>query len=229
MTVTCVICKKHLKNLEMEKNKEEAFLSTGFPNWKKAVVSKNNQKSKCHIAASSFEVTVPQCGNIQEMTSEKIKSNMQEKRKCLIKIIEKIQFLGRQGLALRGDESDKNSNFMQLFKLRSKDFLKLKEWLEKKTEKYTSHGIQNELLKLIAHQILRNLTDEMRASFYATICDKYSNISNKEQLALCLRWVEASVMMVLAIFSGRNQLQQNKSSIFNLKHLLPTATHWAFQ
>ena len=101
---------------------------------------------------------------------------------------------------------------MQLLKLRSKDFLKLKEWLEKKTEKYTSHGIQNELLKLMAHQILRNLTDEMRASFYATICDEYSNISNKEQLTLCLRWVEASVVTVLAIFLGRNQVQQNKSS-----------------
>ena len=35
-SVTCFICKKHLKNLEMEKNKEEAFLSTGFRNWKKS-------------------------------------------------------------------------------------------------------------------------------------------------------------------------------------------------
>ena len=64
------------------------------------------------------------------MTSEKIKSNMQENRKCLIKIIETIQFLGRQGLALGGYASDKNSNFMELLKFRSKDFLKLKEWLE---------------------------------------------------------------------------------------------------
>ena len=112
----------------------------------------------------TFETTIPQCGNIQEITSEKIKSNMQENRKCLIKIIETIQFLGRQGLALRGDERDENSSFMQLLKLRSKDFLKLKEWLEKKTEKYTSHDIQNELLKLMAHQILRDLTDEMRDS-----------------------------------------------------------------
>ena len=107
-----------------------------------------------------------------------------------MKIIETIQFLSRQGLALRGDESDKNSNFMQLLKLRSKDFLKPKEWLEKKTEKYTSHDIQNELLKLIAHQILRDLADEMRDSFYATICDKYTDISNKRQLTLCLRWVD---------------------------------------
>ena len=142
-SVTCFICKKHLKNLEMEKNKEEAFLSTGFRNWKKALDSfKEHQKLKCHIAALTFEITIPQCGTIQEMTSKKIKSNMQENRKCLIKIIETIQVLGRQGLALRGDESDKNSHFLQLLKLRSKDFLKLKEWLEKKKEKYTSHDIQ---------------------------------------------------------------------------------------
>ena len=137
------------------------------------------------IAALTFEVAVPQCGNIQEMTSKKIKSNMQENPKCLIKIIETIQFLGRQGLALRGDKSDKNSNFMQLLKLRSKDL----ERLEKKSEKYTSHDIQNVLLKLIVHQILRDLTDEMRYSFYATICDEYTNIPNNEQLTLCLRWV----------------------------------------
>ena len=155
-----VICKKHLKNLEMEKNKEEAFLTTGFCNWKKALDSfKEHQKSKCHIAALTFEITIPQCGNIQEMTSEKIKSNMQENRKCLIKIIETIQFFGRQGLALRGDESDKNSNFMQLLKLRSKDFLKLKEWSKKNPEKYTSYDIQNEFLKLMAHRILRDLTE----------------------------------------------------------------------
>ena len=35
--VTCFICKKHLKNLEMEENKEEAFLSTVFHNWRKAL------------------------------------------------------------------------------------------------------------------------------------------------------------------------------------------------
>lgn len=210
-SVTCFICKKHLKNLEMEKNKEEAFLSNGFRNWKKALDSfKEHQKSKCHIAALTFEVTIPRCGNIQEMTSEKIKSNMQENRKCLLKIIEIIQFLGRQGLALRGDESDENSNFMQLLKLRCKDFPKLIDWLEKKTEKYTSHDIQNEILKLMAHQILRDLTDDIRDSFYATICDEYTDISNTEQLTLCLRWVD-EVFNVHEDFLGFYEVEDIKS------------------
>ena len=138
-----------------------------------------------------------------------IKSNMQENRKCFIKIIE-IQFLGRQGLALRGEESDKYSNFMRLLKLKSKDFLKLKEWLEKETEKYTSHDIQNELLKLIVHQILLDLTNEMRDSFYGTICDEYTDISNKEQLTLCLRWVD-EILNIHEDFLGFYKLENIKS------------------
>ena len=121
-----------------------------------------------------------------------------------------MQFIGRQGLALRGDESDKNSNFMQLLKLRSKDFLKLKQWLEKKTEKYTSHDTQNELLKLIAHQILRDLIDEMRDSFYAIICDKCTNISNKEQLTLCFRRVD-EIFDIHEDFVGFYELENIKS------------------
>ena len=99
---------------------------------------------------------------------------------------------------------------MQFLKLRSKDFLKLKEWLEKKTEKYTSHDIQNELLKLVSHQILRNLTDEMRDSFYAIICDKYTDISNKEQLTLCLWWVD-EIFNIHEDFLGFYELENIKS------------------
>ena len=80
----------------------------------------------------------------------------------------------------------------------------------KKTEKYTSHDIQNELLKLMAHQILRDLTDEMRDSFYATICDEYTEISNKEQLTLCLRWVD-ELFNIHEDFLGFYQLENIKS------------------
>ena len=62
--VTCFICKKHLQKLDQEKNKEDAFLRTGFRNWKKALTSfSDHQQSKCHLAALTFEVTVPHCLN----------------------------------------------------------------------------------------------------------------------------------------------------------------------
>ena len=51
--------------------RRDAFLRTGFRNWKKALASfRDHQQSKCHLAALTSEVTVPQCGNILEMISE---------------------------------------------------------------------------------------------------------------------------------------------------------------
>ena len=42
----------------------------------------------------------------------------------------------------------------------------------------------------MVHQIIRDLSDEVRSTFFATICDEYTDVSNKEQLAICLRWVD---------------------------------------
>ena len=66
---------KALEKLRNGENKEEAFLSTGFRNWKKALDSfkehqkskcdiadsfKEHQKSKCHIAVLTFSTSVRQ-------------------------------------------------------------------------------------------------------------------------------------------------------------------------
>ena len=93
------------------------------------------------------------------MSNESMKVGMKDNRKCLMKIFETLQFLGRQRLALRGEENYENSNFIQLLKLRRKDLVKLNQWLEKKTDKYTSHDIKNELLTLMANQILSSMAD----------------------------------------------------------------------
>ena len=95
-------------------------------------------------------------------------------------------------------------------KLRTKDFPKLQNWLEKKTDKYTSHEIQNEILLLMAHEILRELSSDIQDSFFATICDEYTDISNKEQLTLCLRWIDES-FEVKEDFFGFYELENNKS------------------
>ena len=87
-------------------------MSAGFNNWKKALDSfKDHQESKLNVATFGLEFVVPECGNIREMTSENLKTKMIENKKCLLKIIEVIRFLGRQGLALRGREDDETLTF----------------------------------------------------------------------------------------------------------------------
>ena len=71
----------------------------------------------------------------------------------MIKIISSIRYLARQGIALRG-YNEENPNFIQLLNLRAEDDDHLKEWLLRKSKKYTSPIIQNEILKDMALTIL---------------------------------------------------------------------------
>ena len=135
-------------------------------------------------------MTVPHCGNVRGMSNQAVKNDMAQNRRCLLKIIECLQFLGRQGLALRGEDNNENSNFIQLLKLRSKDFPELSKWMLKKTDTYLSRDIQNEIIMLMVRQIIRDICEKIQKSFYAIICDEYTDISNKEQLTFCLRWVD---------------------------------------
>ena len=48
-----------------EHNKDPAYISTGFNNWKKAPKCfKTHENSKCHKAALTNQVTVPKCGDV---------------------------------------------------------------------------------------------------------------------------------------------------------------------
>ena len=57
-------------------------------------------------------------------------------------------------------------------------------------DKYTSRDIQNEIIKIMAHQQQRDLVNDIGSNFFSIIADEYTVISNKEQLSICLRWVD---------------------------------------
>ena len=58
------------------------------------------------------------------------------------------------------------------------------EWLQKKSGKYTSHDIQNEMLKLMALSILRKIAVNLRTTeFYTIMVDECTDISNHEQVS----------------------------------------------
>ena len=82
------------------------------------------------------------------MIDENEKKRRKLNRRIFLTILETLQYLARQGLAVRGDDDDE-SNFIQLLRLQSKTFLELTDWLSRKTERYTSHDVQNELINLM--------------------------------------------------------------------------------
>ena len=61
----------------------------------------------------------------------------------------------------------------------------------KKSDKYTSHDIQNELVKIMAHTVLRKIADHLQKSPYLTIMiDETTDVSNREQVAIVMRRVD---------------------------------------
>ena len=61
-SVFCHYCITHQEKLTTEHNKDPAYLTTGFRNWKKALKCfKEHELSKCHTAALTYETVVPKC------------------------------------------------------------------------------------------------------------------------------------------------------------------------
>ena len=64
------------------------------------------------------------------MLSKEHEVEKKHNRRMLIQILKAIKFLGRQGLALRGDSDEQNCNFIQA--LKAFDSGKITKWLESK-------------------------------------------------------------------------------------------------
>ena len=62
------------------------------------------------------------------------------------------------------------------------------------SKKYLSPEIVNEQISLMAGQILRDLLQEIReALYFSLIVDEATDISNKEQVCISLRWVDCTL------------------------------------
>ena len=62
--------------------------------------------------------------------------------------------------------------------------------MKRKQNKFMIHNIQNKIIQTMANQLTRDITANIRDNFYSIIWDEYTDISNKEQLLFCIRWVD---------------------------------------
>ena len=87
--------------------------------------------------------------DIGSMLSQENAKQREENQTMLLKIISSLCFLARQGLALRDDGREDDGNFIQLLKSNCGEGSIVTEWLSRRSNKYTSHEIQNEILTAI--------------------------------------------------------------------------------
>ena len=115
------------------------------------------------------------------------------RQEMLIKVMESVKFLVRQGLPIRG-HTDDESNLLQLLKCRTTDVEGLEAWIS--SGKYLSNEVTNEIVELMAHHLLRNLLGAIRiAKYFSIIADETQDVSGLEQFAISLRWVGSSYVI----------------------------------
>ena len=127
-------------------------MSKGFSKWKDTTtVLKKHEQSSCHRETVQVTFTLPATTrDVGEQLSHQHKKEKETNRRMLLKVVSCIRYLARQGLALRSDGGEQDGNFMQILKLKGEDDQAVISWLQKKINKYTSHEIQNDILKVMS-------------------------------------------------------------------------------
>ena len=114
----------------------------------------------------------------------------------------------RRGIPLRGDGDGNNSNLTKSFHLRTEDNPALSTWLVKRTNKHTSMQMQNEMMKVMALDVLRDVAASLHSSaFYSIMANETTYSSNLEQVVMCFRWVDNS-LNAHEEFIGRQQVDR---------------------
>ena len=123
-----------------------------------------------------------------------------------------IRYLARQALSLRGDwntktMSEENSNFHYLLNVRAQENPEIIEWHRRRDEKYTSPEIQNELLEAMALGMMPQISANIQyATFFTIMADETADLSNQEQLAICIGWAD-DCFMIHEDFVGMHPLE----------------------
>ena len=170
---------------------DSAFVTGGYFNWKDATRNLSHEGTSIHKKAVSVVITEPKTiGDVGEMLSSTLSAEKQTNRQYLLKVAESVKFLARQAIPYCGNGDE--GNFLQSMKLCAIDVPSITTYLQCKTDKYVSPQVQNELTMIMANHILRDILSISinKAKYFALMADEVTDISNKEQVVICLRYVD---------------------------------------
>ena len=173
-------------------------MSTGYTNWKNATAMfKKHEVSGCHCEAVDVVITLPR--TTRDIGEQLLLQHAKEKESnqtVFLQVLRSIRYLARQGLPPKGAGDDSNGNFVQLVNMMSETSLMMKDWLKRKTDTYTSHTIQNKIIKLMAKQVLEEINVHLQQSSFLTLMlDETTDVSNKEQVVVVLQQVSSDLIV----------------------------------
>lgn len=186
--------------------------------WKKATgkdgkLAKHETSSAHRAAADMYKSRLNETSSsvavhLSKAYAEKLQRDQEDKtrnREVLATIADIIRFLARQNISFRGhregEGSDNRGNFLELVSFMANYNPLLKDWLENRpgNVSWLGHDVQNELLHLIADEVVSCIASECRGRPYSIMCDEVSDRANKELLSLVIRYVLDSGLVKEAV------------------------------
>jgi len=180
----CFTCRHFGEN---NSKSESAFTTEGFTNFTKATDKfKKHQDTNTHrTAALMYANRLAEKESCLSQIDSQHKLKVKENRGYLTIIIQTIMWLCKQALPLRGHDekntSQNRGNFLELLEYQCRYNLELKKNCER-TINYLSPEIQNEMIEIIAKEIIKVILPS-DCSYFAVIADETMDIARHEQVS----------------------------------------------
>lgn len=206
--IFCHICR------QFGNKNEQQFTTIGFNTWRTAL---SNGKGLCKHNASTEHITaaaqyIEKLKRIESgsSVSELVNANVLQKRRYYCKsIIEVILFLSSNRLAFRGDWNEEDGEetglFNSLFEFalkRDPELVKCQQNMPKNAT-YKSPLIQNEFIRIIAHQLRKKIVDEVMNAdtpAFTALFDGTKDLKGDECVSMAARFVYKGVPTEALIF-----------------------------
>ncbi|XP_021724721.1 zinc finger MYM-type protein 1-like [Chenopodium quinoa] len=177
----------------------DAFVNGGFRRWNRRdtiVKHVGGHKSAHNNAVIAMNFFMNQMSSIATALSKQTAKTMSAYRKRLEASIETIKWLLFQGLPFRGHDEKESSlsrgNFLSLLTLLSNHDLEYSKVVFKMAPgncQLTSPSVQKDIINACAKETTKAILEELDGGFFAILADESADVSVKEQMTLCLRFV----------------------------------------
>ncbi|XP_059291723.1 uncharacterized protein LOC132045195, partial [Lycium ferocissimum] len=111
--------------------------------------------------------------------------------------IDVVRLLLNQGLALRGHDESESSlnkgNFLEVLSWYADRCDEIKPYVlgnAPKNNKMASHDIQKDIVTVCKIETIKGIIEDLNCDYFALLVDESRDVSRKEQMAICLRYID---------------------------------------
>ena len=144
-----------MKMMNLATKSDPTFQTVGFCNWKKAKERFQSHSISDSHRHAAFVLASQKQKSIRVHICHEEEQKQRERRHCLKKILRRIRFLLRQGLAFRG-HLESEGNLYQILQDDAEDDPLLATYLQQDTS-FISWASQKEFARDLSHMILRSI------------------------------------------------------------------------